>query len=460
MFNIITATDSYKLNHFNMYPDGTTKVYSYFESRKGAKYDKTTFFGLQYLIKKYLEGVVVTQEKIDAAKRLVAWHLGSEKLFNEKMWVHILEQHGGRLPIKIRAVQEGLRIPTDNVLMTVENTDPECFALTNHLETLLTHVWSASTVATLSKAVKDVCEKYLEETSENPGCVNFMLHDFGYRGTSSQESAGFSGAGHLINFMGTDTIPAIEMVQNYYNEENMPAFSVPATEHSIMTSMGREGEEKLFGKLLKDYPTGILSVVIDSYNYEGFIRMSKTKYKNTILDRDGVLVFRPDSGDPVEVTKNILFLLDEYFGAEVNSKGYRVLNPKVRVLWGDGIDITGIEEILDAMMLAGYSAENIVFGMGGGLLQKINRDTQRFAFKSSYQERNGIGYNIFKDPIDGSKKSKSGRLALVKEDGEYKTIPEGYLIGCEEWNLLEVVFENGALTRDMNFSKVRENSNQ
>lgn len=454
MSNVCMMSDSYKVTHAKIYPKGTEKVYSYFESRKGAKYESTVFFGLQYILKRFLEGQVVTEEIIKKAKKRINAHL-YDGAFNEKGWRYILEKHNGKLPIRIYAVSEGSVIPTDNVLMVIENTDPECYWLTNYLETLLTHVWAPSTVATISYFVKKNMKKYLEKTSDNMEVLMFALHDFGERGVSSMESAGIEGAGHLINFMGTDTMPALDVIMDYYNTEEMPGYSVNASEHSIMCSLGVDGEMDVFGNMLDEYPTGILSVVIDSYDYRKFIDNAYKLYGDKILSRDGKVVFRPDSGEPNEVIIEVYNMLKERFGYSINSKGYEVLNPKVGTLWGDGIDAIGIDSMLSIIEARKISTENVVFGMGGGLLQKINRDTQRFAFKSSYQERDGVGHNIFKCPLDRSKMSKKGRLKLIKDaSGKFSTVPEN----SKGKNLLELVFENGALIREMTFEEVRKNA--
>jgi len=459
-FNVCTASDSYKFDHWAQYPKGTEKVYSYFESRKGATYDQTVFFGLQYLLKEFFVGNVVTRQKIDAAQKRVDAHL-APGAFNIDGWNFILEKCGGKLPVTIKAVPEGLPVPTNNVFLTVENNTPETYWLTNYLETVLTHVWAPSTVATMSYNAKRMMLEFLEKTSDNLGAINFMLHDFSFRGVSSFQSAYIESAGHLINFMGTDTFPAVECAMDYYNASDVVAYSVPATEHSLMTARGKTGEMQILGDLLDKYPTGILSVVIDSYDYLAFIRNAVELYKDKILARDGKLVFRPDSGSPNQVTMEVINALNVGFGHTVNSKGYKVLNPKVGVLWGDGIDLQGVRGILFTMEVQGWAAENIVFGMGGGLCQKINRDTQRFAFKSSYQERNGVGYDVFKDPIDSSKASKRGRLALIKDsNGEIKTVRQDSDAAREGADLLEVVFKDGELIRDMSFEDVRKNTNK
>ncbi len=296
-FNICTASDSYKFQHWNMYPYGTNRVYSYFESRLGAEFPKTVFFGLQYFLKEFLVGKVVTEEKINKAQARLDAHLAPGAFYVDG-WKHILNNREGRLPVSIYAVKEGCAVDVSNVLMVVDNNDSKSVWLTNYLETLLSNIWAPSTVATLSYFVKKDMEQFLGRTSDNPEAINFMLHDFGCRSVSSPMSAAVEGAGHLINFLGTDTVPAIDVIMDYYNMTDMPAFSVPATEHSIMTSLGRAGEMDLMGQLLDKYPTGILSVVIDSYDYREFIEESFKQYGEKILNRDGKLVFRPDSGPP------------------------------------------------------------------------------------------------------------------------------------------------------------------
>lgn len=454
--NPTIITDSYKLVHWPMYPAKTEYVYSYFESRNGAHFNETVFFGLQYIIKEYLSRRV-TQKDIEEGEALVEAHLGDRSYYNRAMWQHIVDNHGGRLPLEIRAVAEGSVIPVSNVLMTVVNTDPKCAALTNHFETLLTHVWGPSTVATLSWNVRKVIKGYLDRTCDNKDSylLDFRLHDFGFRGVNQFEAAGIAGAGHLVNSMGTDTIAAMQFARQYYNSGlNGLAYSVPATEHSIMTSMGEEGEKELFGNLLDRFPTGILSVVIDSYDYGRFISEYAEYYKEKILARQGKVVFRPDSGDPIQVSLDVLKRLEKVFGSTVNNKGYKVLPPQVGMLWGDGIEAGGIERILWNFEMNGWSAENIVFGMGGGLLQKINRDTQRFAFKSSAQCVDGQWKDVFKNPLDKSKASKRGRLALIKDETGYKTITRGdeEVLG----DLLKTVFLNGVLIRDQSLSDIRE----
>lgn len=457
--NIILATDSYKLNHWHQYPADTQGIYSYFESRVGAEFPYTVFFGLQAILQTYLEGVVIRWPDLTLAAELASTHFGSRELFNSKGWHHIIEDHGGMLPLRIKAVPEGTPVPTGNVLMTVENTCEQCYWLTNAVESLLTHVWYPSTVATLSRTTFEMMAGYLDRTAESRAALPFMLHDFGYRGASSHESAALGGLGHLVNGMGTDTLPAMLLAMEHYGAGLDTAFSVPATEHSVMTALGEAGEFEVVDRLFEEYPTGILSVVADSYDIYRFVEEMGTTYKERILARDGKLVVRPDSVTPDHKVPSLLTVwivnrLYSLIGGTVNSKGYKVLDPHVGVLWGDGIDPEGIEEILLALQRHGFSAENMVFGMGGGLLQKVNRDTQRFAFKCSAAKRNDSWVPVYKKPLDVSKASKRGRMALVKDNGVYRTV--GHTTGLPDE--LVTVFEDGVVYNTLTFAEVRANA--
>lgn len=428
--NILLATDSYKLTHHKQYPAGAEHVFSYFESRAGAMWPYTVMFGLQHILRSYLAGPVVNRSDIKAAAELAAHHFGAD-LFNSDGWMKLLEKHHGMLPLRIRAVPEGLVIPTGNVLMTVENTDPEFPWLTNYMESLLTHVWYPSTVATLSRTTKEIIKEALEYSGAPLDGLPFMLHDFGYRGASSHETAAIGGAAHLVNFVGTDNLPAMQLaIESYGASRKDLASSVPATEHSVMTAEGPEGEMDIVSRLLEEYSAGVLSIVADSYNIYEFVRRIVVDFRDEVLARDGVFVIRPDSVTalhpvPAELVVWILDFLAVGIGHTTNAKGFKVLDPHVRVLWGDGIDQFGIEHILKAVTDAGFSAENIAaFGMGGGLLQKVNRDTQRFAFKASAIKINGEWHEIHKDTLDPTKRSRGGRLHLVQgADGSYTTLP-------------------------------------
>jgi nicotinamide phosphoribosyltransferase len=458
--NILLNTDSYKVSMFKQYPAGTTGVYSYIESR-GGKYDETVFFGLQAFIKEYLLEPI-TQADIDIADEVLTAH---GEPFNREGWEYILQAHGGYLPVVIRAVPEGTVVPVKNVLATIENTDPNAFWLTTWLETaLLRAIWYPTTVATQSKSIKNIIQTYLEKSGD-PTTINFKLHDFGARGVSSLESAGIGGASHLVNFMGTDTITGVLFAREYYNA-GIAGFSIPAAEHSTITSWGRDSEVKAYANMVKQFgiPGAILAVVSDSYDIYNACKLWGTELKQQVIDSGATVVIRPDSGDPAEVLPRMIQILAETFGYTVNAKGYKVLN-NVRLIWGDGINQLSIQTIYRTVVdLGGYSADNLAFGMGGALLQQIDRDTQKFAMKCSSACVNGEWVDVFKDPItDKVKASKKGRVTLWKSGGDYVTsvdAPKGWsdkAIG--PWtDVLEPVFKDGKLLRDMTFDEVRANS--
>ena len=465
--NICWLTDSYKVSHWLQYPNlagvrRTRRVHSYFESRSGSTFPQTVFYGLQYYCKQYLAGQTVTKDKIDQAEELFNEHFG-RKVFNRDGWNYILNKHGGHLPIEIKAAPEGTTVNESNVLMTVENTDMNfsqsdtAYWLTNWLETLLTQTWYPSTVATQSLFMKKVILKYLHLTG-TPELIDYKLHDFGFRGVTCPEQAAIGGSAHLLNFRGTDTTPGIVLARHFYHER-MAGHSIPAAEHSTITSWGKEHEIDACRNMLEKYPEGMVAVVSDSYDiYNCCENIWGGVLKEAILARDGVLVIRPDSGHPPTVCCKLLDILGEKFGFSVNTKGYKVLHPKVRLIQGDGIDFQMLDLILDAMMKVGWSADNIAFGSGGGLLQKLNRDTQKFAFKCSSIdiEENGtiISRDVYKQPkTDSGKKSKAGRFKLVIGDnGEHLTVPESdvrpdQLIAC---------FKNGELLVDQTFADIRK----
>lgn len=476
--NLLTKTDSYKLGHFNMLVPGTQRVHSYYQSRVGAQFNTTVFAGLQYILKEYLVGQVVTQEKIEFAAELNKAHLGANAPFNRPMWERIIRMFGGRLPLRIKAIPEGTPIPVDNVLMTVENLDDRTgpdstAALTNALETILSHVWYPSTVATLSRETFKLIKKYLVATEGNPNALPFMLHDFGYRSATCDEAAGVGGFGHLINGLGTDTVAALEIAHDYYGAPlNSIAYSVPATEHSVMTARGPNGEAVILDALLNKYPEGILSCVADSFNVYNFVEGYVCgQFKERILarkpDANGncAFVIRPDSNTKIhpQPDQQVVWILErlwQNFGGTVTPKGFKVLDKHVRVLWGDGIDKSGIETILCSAMLAGFSAENLVFGMGGGLLQKINRDNQRFAFKCNAQKYDDTWNDVYKDTIDPSKRSKRGRHKLIRAIGAHGTVWQTVPVDFykDRQDELVTVFENGELLKNYSLADLRSNA--
>ena len=456
----VMLTDSYKAGHHRMYEKGTEYVFSYLEAREGGQYPETTFFGLQPILRT-LTGPVVTAPRIRVANNILEAHFGTTEEFNKAGWEYIATKHNGRLPLRIKAVPEGTSVPLGNALMTVENTDPNCAFLTNAVESLLLHVWYPSNVATISRNVKVYLKDALERSADSLDALPFMLHDFGYRGAATHDAAAIGGAGHLINFLGTDTLPAMELALDEYDANlNDLAFSVPASEHSVMTARGRQREYEVVADLIEQHPTGILSVVADSYDIWAFVDTLGTLFKNRILARDGKFVVRPDSCPdgftPAQVVLNIADRLKKTFGYTINSKGLCVLNPHVGIIWGDGIDPDGVKAIVEVLIAAGYSAENIVFGMGGALLQKHDRDTQRNAFKASAICVNGQWHDAYKAPLGGAKPSKAGRLKLIKGIGGYGTVTEDQLVFQKYPNELKIVFENGQLVNEQTFDQIRE----
>jgi nicotinamide phosphoribosyltransferase len=343
-------------------------------------------------------------------------------------------------------VPEGSVVPTSNVLMTIENTDPACYWLTNYLEILLVQVWYPCTVATQSRSMKQTIANYLQRTGDIAG-LRFKLHDFGFRGVSSIETAEIGGAAHLVNFTGTDNIAGVLMARRYYGAE-MPGFSIPASEHSTITSWGREREADAYANMLSAFPQGFVAVVSDSYDiFNVCSNLWGGVLKEKVIERDGTLVIRPDSGDPPTIVVEVLLRLGEAFGFSTNDKGYRILDPHVRVIQGDGIDRVMLVRILEAFTAAGWSTENLAFGSGGGLLQKLNRDTGKFAFKCSSATVDGKEIDVFKQPVtDQSKVSKAGRLKLIRQGESLATVRADGI--NTDADLLEDVFENGRLLRE------------
>jgi len=458
MHNIILNSDSYKYSQFNQYPEGTEYIYSYIESRGGV-HDATVFFGLQAFIKEYML-TPVTMEMIDEAEAIITAH---GEPFNREGWEYIVNTYGGKLPVTIKAVPEGTVVGTRNVLATIVNMDPKCYWLTSFLETaLLRAIWYPTTVATNSYQSKKLILEYLEKTGD-PSTIDFKLHDFGARGVSSLESAGIGGAAHLVNFMGTDTVEALLFARRYYGAD-MAGFSVPAMEHSTVTSWGREREVDSYRNMLKvnGKPGGIVAAVSDSYDIFAACEKWGTELKQDVIDSGATLVVRPDSGDPADVVAKCLKILDKYFGHTVNDKGFKVLN-NVRVLQGDGINHQTIRSILYTITLAGYSADNVAFGQGGALLQIVNRDDQKFAMKCSAAFVNGEWVDVFKDPItDKGKRSKKGRMVLIETENGFKTFTteDAAYEDIKNQDVLEVVYSMGKLIRDMTFDEVRANSNK
>lgn len=453
--NLLLRTDSYKASHWLQYPPGAEHTFSYIESR-GGRYSHSVFFGLQAYLREYLS-TPITKADVAEAKALYAAH---GEPFNEAGWLQLIDKHGGVLPLRIRAVPEGMVLPVHNVLVTVENTDPEFFWLTSFVETeLLRAVWYPTTVATQSASAKAVIARYLQATSDRAAEeLPFKLHDFGARGVSSLESAALGGMAHLVNFMGTDTVSALLAARRYYDCD-MAAFSIPAAEHSTITSWGREHEVDAYRNMLRQFakPGSIVAVVSDSYDiFHACDVIWGQQLRDEVIASGATVVIRPDSGDPVATVRKVAQILAERFGTTTNSKGFRVLN-HVRIIQGDGINLESLQQILQALHADGLSAENAAFGMGGGLLQQLNRDTMKFAMKCSAMRINGVWRDVYKQPVgDPGKLSKRGRLTLVQTaDGGVATVRQEQ-VQPGQAELLRTVFENGKLLGSDRFDEVRQ----
>lgn len=459
LLTAIIRTDSYKFSQWMQYPADTTHISSYIESRGGE--DESVFFGLQAFIKEYML-TPITMKDIDRAEKIVLAH---GLPFNREGWEIIVNEHNGMLPVEIEAVPEGTVMPTHNVQVQVVNTDPRLFWLTSYLETaMLRGIWYPSTVATKSRKMKKIIAAALHKTSDVPvnDQIFFKLHDFGARGASSTETAMLGGMAHLINFMGTDTAEALVGVMELYNTDEVVGFSIPASEHSTITSWGRENEVKAFENMIDKFagPGKLYACVSDSFNiYEAAGDLWGTKLKDKVIASGGTLVVRPDSGEPETVPVEVIEILMDKFGFTVNSKGFKVLPPYIRLIQGDGINEASLPRIIDNMIAKGFSIDNIAFGMGGGLLQAWNRDTLKYAMKASARrDTAGVWHDVFKDPIsDRGKLSKKGILGLIEAGGigttKIMTVPKHVADKCT--NLLRKVYLNGELLVEDTFANIR-----
>jgi len=453
--NLILNTDSYKASHFEQYPKDTSYVSSYIESR-GGRFESLLFFGLQIFLKKYLSNPI-SKKDIEEAENIFTAH---GLPFYKDGWQYILDTYNGYLPLEIEAVKEGTVLSTNNVLVQVINTDPKCFWLTSYIETaLLRAVWYPTTVATLSFHCKKIIKKYLEETFDSIDSLPFKLHDFGARGVSSLESAAIGGIAHMVNFMGSDTISGVCAAKEYYNEP-MAAYSIPAAEHSTIITWGKENELQAYENILNKFSgkNKIVAVVSDSYDlWNAIENIWCGKLYDRVKDSGGTLVIRPDSGEPIHVVCTTIEKLMDKFGYITNKKGYKVLPDFIRVIQGDGISLEVIDKILHEMKRLKFSTENITFGMGGALLQQVNRDTLKFAMKVSAIKIKDKWHKVSKAPItDLGKKSKAGRLALIKENSAYKTIDIDNLGNNK--NYLKPIFKNGKILLNWKLKDIRSES--
>jgi nicotinamide phosphoribosyltransferase len=455
MRNFILATDSYKHSHFRQYPPEAKRISAYVESRTNSFSDSLVFFGLQAFLMEYLSQPITSADVAEADAVCTAHGIP----FNKSGWQAIVEDHKGFLPIEIRALPEGTVVPTSVPLVQVENTDDRMPWLTTFIETaLLRGIWYPTTVATLSGKAKQVIHTGLVKSSDDPmGQLPFKLHDFGARGVSSAESAALGGLGHLVSFQGTDTMEALMAARRYYDAD-MAGFSIPAAEHSTMTSWGRAREEAAYANMLDAFKAEgkIVAVVSDSYDLDNAIsNIWGGTLKEKILGEGGTLVVRPDSGDPVETPVRALKILWEKFGGSVNGKGFRVLDPHVRLIQGDGMNIDSIARLVARVIESGFAIDNIAFGMGGGLLQLVNRDSLRFAMKANaMQDTQGIWHDVSKTPAtDPTKGSKAGRQAVVLEGG--RLVARRMDGVTEDENQLSPVWRAGTLLRKDSLATIR-----
>lgn len=476
--NPFLLTDYYKVGHVFQYPPDTTLVYSNLTPRNSrlTGVNDMVFFGLQYFIKEYLvtyfndHFFAQPKEKVMADyKRRISTSIGDLPTYKRVEQLHDL----GYLPIEIKALPEGSLVPMKVPCITLVNTLPEFYWLTNFLETILSAItWQPCTSATIAFQYRKLLNRYAAETGMPAEFVQWQGHDFSFRGMSSLESALLSGMGHLLSFTGTDTIPAIDGLEYYYGadaEKELVGGSVAATEHSVMCSGSKDGELETFRRLITEvYPSGIVSIVSDTWDLWKVCTEYITALKETILQRDGKVVIRPDSGDPVKIIcgnpdgrteaerKGVVELLWDVFGGSVTDKGYKLLDPHIGAIYGDSINLERAEAICDGLKQKGFATQ-VVFGIGSFTYQYNTRDTFGLAMKATYVEVDGEGREIFKNPVtdDGTKKSATGLLQVVKENGKY-TLNDKVTWEEEKKGDLQTVFKNGKIVKEYTLKEIRE----
>jgi nicotinamide phosphoribosyltransferase len=441
--NFVLESDSYKFSHNpEIYPEGAEALHSYLSAR--VKGSRVVQFGLQMWIKKKLLAPI-TLAMIDEAEDFITRHIGPGG-FDRGFWEHILHTYNGYIPLVIRGLPEGTVTDSYDTLVTVDCFDPRVFPLAQHIEaSLQSDLWYSTTIATNDLENYEVAKSHFDLFSDNPVLLAFMLHDFGARGVTCEEQRQIGGAAHLIFFQGSDTISGIRAANLFYNCE-MAAYSVRATEHSIQCAYGPEGQEEYIRRVLKAHakPGNIVSLVLDGYNVWREAELLCTKFKDQIIESGAKIVFRPDSGDMFEVVPRILEMQAQHFGFTVNSKGKKVIN-NVGVIQGDGIDKITFMLLMQKVVALGYAPECVVMGSGGGLLQKVNRDTLKFAQKAAAIKINGVWVDMFKDPItDPGKKSKTGR----QDDPRFVTFYDhGELLVDESLDVIRARALEGAKIR-------------
>jgi nicotinamide phosphoribosyltransferase len=479
--NVFHLSDGYKVDHRRQYPDGTELVYSNWTPRKSRVpgIDHVVFFGLQYFIKKYLQEEFETSffsrpkaEVVVAYKRRIEAYLGPGAITYE----HVEALHDlGYLPLEIKAVAEGMCVPMRMPMFTMRNTKPEFFWLTNFLETILSCIlWLPCTSATTAHAYRQVLDDFCQRTGGDPDFVQWQGHDFSFRGMAGLEAALMSGAAHLLSFSGTDTIPAIDFLETYYGanaDRELVGGSVPATEHSVMCMGGQTDEIETFRRLVEDvYPSGIVSIVSDTWDFWQVITDYLPRLKANIMARPGKVVIRPDSGDPVKIIcgdpdaptdspehKGAVACLWETFGGSITATGHRQLDPHIGLIYGDSITLDRARSICNNLMQNGFASTNVVLGLGSYTYQYVTRDTFGFAVKATYGEVNGEGRDIFKDPKtdDGTKRSARGLLRLLGTDNEITGMEDCVTKQEEQTGLLQPVFRDGMLLKEWTLAEIR-----
>ena len=484
--NPLTAIDFYKTDHRRQYPEGTTEVYANFTPRSSRlanvladSYDnKVVFFGLQYFVQDFLINswnehfFNQPKEKVVAAyKRRMDFSLGKDSIDVS----HIAALHDlGYLPLKIKALPEGTRSPIGVPVLTIVNTHPDFFWLTNYIETIIScYLWKPTTSATTAFEYKRLLTSYAKKTGSPVDFTQFQAHDFSFRGMSSFQDAAISGAAHLTSFWGTDSVPAIDLAESYYraNAENeMIGCSVPATEHSVMCMGMEDGELATFRRLINElYPNGIVSVVSDTWDFWKVVTEYTVELKDEILRRDGKLVIRPDSGDPVKIVagdpdapkgtpeyKGAIECLWDVFGGTITDKGYKMLDSHIGLIYGDSITLERANNILKTLEAKGFASANVVFGVGSFTYQYVTRDNFGFAMKATSGVVNGQRRDIFKDPKtdSGTKKSAKGLLRVEKE-GNTLVLHDQQTVDQENQGLLETVFVDGKLVNPVSLAEIR-----
>jgi nicotinamide phosphoribosyltransferase len=480
----ILFKDGYKVGHKFQYPQGTTLVYSNLTPRKSRspELNEIVFFGLQYFIKEYLirqfDEEFFRRPRAEVVKeyaRRMDNYLGRDSI----TYQHIGDLHDlGYLPLEIKALPEGCLVPMRVPIFTIKNTQPAFFWLTNMLETVLSAIlWKPCTSATSAFEYLRTFTRYARETvGDDLSFIPWQGHDFSFRGMSGIEDAVMSGAGHLLSFSGTDTIPAIDFLETYYQadcEKELIGGSVPATEHSVMCMGTQDGEVKTFERLIEEiYPAGIISIVSDTWDFWQVITEFLPELKTKILARNGKVVIRPDSGDPVKIIigdkdarpgspeyKGAIECLWETFGGTMTSRGYKLLDSHIGLIYGDSITTERQMAILEGLKRKGFASYNVVLGIGSYTYEYVTRDTFGFAMKATYGEVNGIGRDIFKDPKtdDGTKKSAKGLMQVYRDPATDKFALKDQCTWEEEGQgELKTVFLDGKLMLDWTLAQIRE----